>query len=163
MKKIFFTLISPLVIVFVLGSCRGSGSDPEPQKTPEELAILDLTSGSSQVWTIAGGGSVTRDGRTETALFANFEFTLASSGSNKTYQTTNSNNLFDSNGTWTFEGGNFDRLRLSGTRPAAGRDITFTRTADNLILTFNVPMPSGRIEERVEAIAGNYIFTLKRR
>ncbi|MGY6522292.1 MAG: hypothetical protein ACXIUD_11210 [Mongoliitalea sp.] len=163
MKKSFFTYLLPLVVIIVLGACRESGSDPEPQRTPEELAILDITSGSSQVWTIAGGGSVTRDGRTETALYANFELTLASSGNNKTYQTTNSNNLFDSNGTWAFEGSNFDRFRLSGSRPAAGRDITFTRTGDNLILRFTIPMPTGRVDERVEAIAGNYIFTLRRR
>ncbi|UJP67165.1 hypothetical protein IPZ59_20145 [Mongoliitalea daihaiensis] len=146
-----------------MGACRGSGETPEPPKTPEELAILDLTGGSSQVWIIAGGGSVTRDGRTETNLYANLELNLASSSSSKTYQTSNSNNLFDSNGTWTFEGGNFDRIRLSGTRPAAGRDMTYTRTGNNLILRFTIPMPTGRSNERVDAIAGSYIFTFVRR
>lgn len=160
MKKIFFSLSLSILVLLVLGACGSSDPDPEPAKTPEELAILDLTGGSTQAWAIAGGGSVTRDGRLETSLYANFELTLANTATSKTYQTSNSNNLFDGNGNWTFESTNFDRIRLSGSRPVAGRDITFTRTGDRLELRFNIPMPSGRMNERIEAIAGSYVFTL---
>lgn len=163
MQKIFLNLAFPLFVLMLLSACGEKGQSPEPAKTPEELATLDLTGGTSQVWVITGGGSVTRDGRTETNLYANFELNLSSTSNSKTYQTSNSNNLFDATGTWAFEGSNFDRFRLSGSRPAAGRDITFTRTGDNLILRFTIPMPSGRVDERVEAIAGSYIFTLRRR
>jgi hypothetical protein len=163
MQKIFLNLAFPLFILMLLSACGEKGPSPEPPKTPEQLAILDLTGGASQVWVITGGGSVTRDGRTETNLYANFELNLTNTTSSKTYTTSNSNNLFDAAGTWSFEGTNFDRFRLSGSRPAAGRDITFTRTGDNLILRFTIPMPSGRVDERVEAIAGSYIFTLRRR
>lgn len=160
MKKIFFSLSLSIAVLLVISACGGSDPDPEPAKTPEELAILDLTGGATQVWAIAGGGTVTRDGRLETSLYANFELSLASTSSSKTYQTSNSNNLFDGNGNWTFESTNFDRIRLSGSRPASDRDITFTRTGDRLELRFNIPMPSGRVDQRIEAIAGSYVFTL---
>ncbi|MDX5479238.1 MAG: hypothetical protein LPJ98_12370, partial [Cyclobacteriaceae bacterium] len=73
MQKLFFNLAILALTVFGTMSCKEKKSDPEPQKTPEELAIEDLTSGSSQVWTVAGGGSVVRDGRSETNIYQNFE------------------------------------------------------------------------------------------
>lgn len=158
MKKIIFSLIMIGWAVFST-SCGEKRTDPEPQKTPEELAIEDLTGGSFQTWTVAGGGSVQRDGRSETNIYQNFEITFAANSTSKTYQTFNNNSLFAANGTWEFVSGRVDRIRLSGTAPASGQEISFTRTGNDLRLQFTIPIPGAR----VEAVAGGYTFNLRRK
>lgn len=161
MQKLFFLLVVSLCSSLVLSSCNRNGDDdPDPQKTPQELATEDLTGGSSQVWTLEGGGSVARDGRSETANYAGFEITFAANQSARTYTTVNNNDLFDSNGNWEFVGGNLDKIELSGSRPASNQEISFTRTGNDLRLQFTIPMPSNA---RVEAVAGSYTFNLKRK
>lgn len=162
MKRTFFSLLCILGLVILTISCKEKSSDPEPQKTPEELAIEDLTSGSSQVWTVAGGGSVQRNGQSETNLFQSFEINFAANSTSKTYQTSNSNGLFDGSGNWSFVVPNVDRFTLSGTAPAAGQVISFTRTGNDLRLQFTIPLPSSEAG-RINAIAGDYVFNLKRR
>jgi len=71
--------------------------------------------------------------------------------------TTTSNPLFDPSGTWEFSGNNFDKINLSGAQPAAGKEISFSRTGDKLMLTFTVPFPE---QARVTALAGSYVFEL---
>ncbi|PSL06226.1 hypothetical protein [Cecembia rubra] len=158
MKKIFFSLILISWTVFST-SCGEKKTDPVPQKTPEELAIEDLTGGTSQTWTVSGGGSVQRDGRSETNIYQNFEITFSANNSSKTYQTFNNNSLFAANGNWEFVSGRVDRIRLSGTAPASGQEISFNRTGNDLRLQFNIPVPNARIE----AVAGGYVFNLRRR
>jgi hypothetical protein len=161
MKNTFFRLFCVVTAMVLILSCEEKTSDPEPQKTPEELAIEDLTGGSSQTWTVAGGGSVQRNGQSETNLFQDFEITFASTGTNNTYQTSNSNGIFDNSGNWGFVAPNIDRFTLSGTAPAAGQTISFTRTGNDLRLQFSIPFPSSE-SGRINAIAGDYIFNLKR-
>lgn len=150
-----------LLLIFSAGvflcSCGGNeGSDSPREKTAEERAIETLTGGSNIIWTVANGGSVTKDGQAVTADYAGFELILATGAGNKTYTTT-SNPLFDQNGSWSFAGDNFDKIQLTGIQPAAGKEISFTRTEDRLILTFTVPLPSNA---RVTALAGSYTFEL---
>jgi hypothetical protein len=161
MKNFFFQL--PLLILILIGfnSCKEETS-PTPQKNPEELAIIDLTGGNSQIWIVADGGSVVRDGRSETNIYRNFELNLAFSQNSRTYTTFNSNDLFDASGNWSFAGSNFDKITLSGTKPASGREISFTRTGNDLILTFTIAVPGSRTIPN-GAVAGNYIFTLKKK
>lgn len=161
MQKLIFTLFLALCAGFVFTACNRNGDDdPDPQKTPEELATEDLTGGSSQVWVLEGGGSVVRDGRSETNNYAGFEITFEANQSARSYSTVNNNDLFDSNGNWSFVGGNLDKITLAGSRPASGQEISFTRTGNDLRLQFTIPMPSNA---RVEAVAGSYTFNLKRR
>lgn len=150
-------LVSILSCLFFLGSCGGNdGPDNPGEKTAEQVAIESLTGGSSIIWTVANGGSVTKDGQNLTADYAGFELRLISGASNKTYTST-PNPLFDQNGSWSFAGGNYDKIQLTGAQPAAGKEISFTRTDDRLTLAFTVPMPSNA---RVTALAGSYLFEL---
>ncbi|NVJ87348.1 MAG: hypothetical protein HWE15_13645 [Algoriphagus sp.] len=140
-------------------ACGGDSPSPQPpQKTPEELAIEALTGTGTQAWAIAGGGSVTRSGTAVTDLYQNFEL-IMNSGSAKTYTTLNNNDLFDASGNWSFAGTNFDKFSLTGGKPAAGREISFTKTGDNLRLQFTIPAPGARING-VQAVAGSYVFNL---
>lgn len=146
-----------LAALFFLGSCGGNdGPDTPGEKTAEQIAVESLTGGSSIIWTVADGGSVTKDGQTVTADYAGFELRLITGASNKTYTST-PNSLFDQNGSWSFAGENFDKIQMTGTQPAAGKEISFTRTDERLMLTFTVPMPSN---SRVTALAGTYLFEL---
>jgi hypothetical protein len=102
-----------------LQSC-GEKPTPTPQKTPEQLATEALTGTGTQTWGIAGGGKVTRSGKEVTDLYSAFDLIL-NAGSSKTYTTRNGNDLFDANGNWAFAGTNFDKITLTGSKPAAAR------------------------------------------
>ncbi|MGY6742235.1 MAG: hypothetical protein ACXIUQ_05825 [Cecembia sp.] len=156
MRNTFLNLMTLLGLVVFSFSCGEKSSDPEPQKTPEELATEELAGNGSETWIVAGGGSVQRDGRSETNIYQNFEITFTT---NRTYQTINSNSLFDASGNWAFAQGRVDIIVLTGSAPAANQEISFTRNGNNLTLQFNVPMPGAR----VEAVAGNYTFNLRRK
>lgn len=138
-------------------SCKEK-KEVDPPKTPEELAIEDLTGGASLTWAVAGGGTVTRDTKPETDIYQNFEITF-SSVSGKTYTSVNANDLFDAGGNWSFVTGSLDKIMLEGSKPAANVAISFTRTGNNLVLTFNIVAPGGRTLPNA-AVAGNYVFTL---
>jgi hypothetical protein len=154
MKLTTLKIFAFIAIAAIIQSC-GDDNPPAPQKTAEELAIEALTGTSSLTWETFGGGTVKRDGVTVTDLFQNFELTL-SSGSSKTYISKNNNDLFDSSGSWSFSGSNFDKFMLNGSKPAAGREISYTRTGDNLKLIFTIPFPGAR----TLAVAGTYEFDL---
>lgn len=152
------TLIRFAVLVCVMLVVQACGDDPIPAKTAEQLATEALTGTGTQAWGIAGGGSVTKSGTTVTDLFSTFELVFTS-GAAKTYTSKDSNDLFDNAGNWSFAGTNFDKFILTGTKPAAGREISFTRTGDNLRLEFTIPAPGARINGTF-AVAGTYVFTL---
>ncbi|MBA4299599.1 MAG: hypothetical protein C0433_05750 [Cyclobacterium sp.] len=134
------------------------------ENTPEQVATEALTGTGTQTWGIAGGGKVTRgsggigSGSDVTDLYSTFELIL-NSGSAKTYTSRNSNDLFDPNGNWSFAGTNFDKIMLTGTKPAAGREMSFTQTGTALKLVFSIPAPGARINGQF-AIAGDYVFDL---
>src|SRR5690554_546615 len=153
-KSLVFPLLCFLGIFIV--SCGGSDDPtPSPQKNPEQEALEELTGGSNITWTTANGGSVTKDGSPVMVDYSGFELRLTSTASNRTYTTT-PNPVFDQSGNWSFAGGNFDKMQFTGSQPAAGREISFSRNGDKLTLNFSVPMPNGR----VSALAGSYIFEL---
>lgn len=158
MKVSLFKL--SLMAIILLGSfgCGGDSPPTPPQQSDEEIAIEALTGSGSQTWGISDGGSVTRGGNDVTDLYENFEIIL-NSGSSKTYTTRNNNDLFDNSGNWSFAGTNFDKFSLTGNRPAAGREISFTVNGDDLRLEFNIPAPEARTGESF-AVAGNYVFNL---
>jgi hypothetical protein len=145
-------------LVFMGMQACGEKPAPTPQKTPEQLATEALTGTGTQTWGIAGGGKVTRSGKDVTDLYSTFDLIL-NAGSSKTYTTRNGNDLFDANGNWAFAGTNFDKITLTGTKPAATREISFTQTGTNLKLVFSIPAPGARINGQF-AIAGDYVFDL---
>lgn len=153
-----------ILAIFVASFSACGGDDPTPQppaKTAEEIAVEKLTgTNGSQTWQISGGGSVTRDGRTVTDLYTDFRLVLNSSTA-RTYTSANTNDLFDASGNWSFTDGTFTKFELTGSKPAAGREISFTQTGDNLRLDFTIPAPGARING-VLAIAGSYTFNLKK-
>lgn len=146
------------ILLFVgLLACKENGTD-KPEKTAEELAIEKLAGPSgSETWTVRNGGSVSKDGMLQTDTFTDFEIQFISNNTGKNYITENSNLLFDSNGNWTFEGENYDKIILTGIQPAANREISFTRNQNRLRLEWNVPSPQNA---RVSALAGFYVFDL---
>lgn len=147
------------LLLIVMGmSCSSEKEDPVPVKTAEELAIESLAGTSGTTYSIANGGSIRRNNLDESRFFESF--TLRFNVSGKTFSSTNGNDLFESSGTWEFVGNSFDKIKLSGSKPASGVDITFTRTSNKLILTFNIPTPpSGRLAG-TQALSGSYEIRL---
>ena len=164
MKVRFFPFILLLLFSVILLSCKEEAK-PDAKKTPEQLATESLTGTGTQLWTVAGGGSVTRDGKDITSTYATFELFL-NAGTSKTYSTRNAAELFDANGTWAFAGTNFDKITLSGTKPAATREISFTPSGTTLRLDFRISAPGARMNERTSgttSILGTYSFTLQKK
>lgn len=146
------------IFIFVAFTACTDGTGSEPEKTAEETAS-ELLAGleGSQTWTVANGGSVSKDGSTVTNDFEGFELRFIVNNTGKTYTTINSNLLFDSNGNWVFAGSNFDKITLSGIQPASNKEISFTINQEKLRLEFVVPAPENA---RVNALAGFYVFDL---
>lgn len=157
----FLNLFLASIIFFGITSCDPDKPTPAPQKTPEQIATEALASSGTQSWGVAGGGSVTRDGRTVTDTYSAFEL-VVNAGTAKTYSTKNNNDLFDANGNWSFAGTNFDKIQLTGAKPAAGREISFTQNGNTLRLDFSVPAPGARING-IQAVAGTYSFVLQKK
>lgn len=161
MKFRFYTFFLIAVTFFGTTSCDPDKPTPAPQKTPEQIATEALVGTGTQTWGVAGGGSVTRDGRTVTDLYSSFELVI-NAGTAKTYTTKNNNDLFDANGNWSFAGTNFDKIQLTGAKPVAGREISFTQTGSTLRLDFSVPVPGARVSD-TQAVAGTYSFVLQKK
>ncbi|MFD2037126.1 hypothetical protein ACFSKL_20170 [Belliella marina] len=163
-----FLLLSAMGLV--LFACKKK-DDPNPSKTPEQLAIESLAGESSIIWTVAGDGtpsgtgSVIRGDDNITNTFQDFEITFSANQNSKTYGTSNGGEIFDSSGNWNFVSGDLTKITLAGTRPAAGPEISHTKTTSNdLVLKFNIVAPGG--ENRGNpgaALAGSYTFNLKRK
>lgn len=153
------------LIVGIFFSC-GDDDGKGPQKTAQELAIEKLAGeGNGLIWTVSNGGSVSRDGSSQTATFSDFEITFRSNTSaGRTYSTTGSNGLFDPSGTWDIEGENNDNLRLVGIQAAAKVPITIspnapsTNSLNDLRLDFTISAPTNG---RVSGLVGYYVFDLK--
>jgi hypothetical protein len=65
--------------------------------------------------------------------------------------------LVDASGNWEFVGTNFDKIRLTGSKPAAQVDISYTKNGQDIILVFSGPTPPGG---RVASLTGNYEIKL---
>ncbi len=151
--------ILPVLLIFsLLFACEEKGETPDTKKTPEQIATESLTGTGTAQWTVAVGGSVTRDGQNVTSTYATFEVIL-NSGPSKAYSTKNGGGLFDDNGNWSFAGTNFDKIILTGNKPAATREISFTQTGTTLRLEFRVPAPGARVDGTT-SLSGNYTINL---
>lgn len=162
MNKLFLNLFLISALGLVLFGCKKK-DDPTPSKTPEQLAIENLAGESSLTWTVAGGGSVTRDNQSETNIYTNFEITFSANANSKTYSSISGGEIFDSSGNWNFVTNDLSKIILAGTRPASGPEISYIRSTNDLILTFNIVAPGADFSVPGAALAGSYRFSLKRK
>jgi hypothetical protein len=65
--------------------------------------------------------------------------------------------LFDAAGNWDFVGTNFDKIRLTGSKPASQVDISYTKNGQAIVLLFSVPTPPGG---RIMSLTGSYEIKL---
>lgn len=144
-------LFSVLILLFCLMSC---GEKVEPQ-TPEDLALEKLAGTSGITYSLGSNGYVKRNQTDESRFYPSFS--LRFEGSTKTFSSTGASDLFESSGTWEFVGNNFDRIKLSGSKPGSGVDISFTKNGQELMLLFSVPTPSGG---RILSLTGTYEIKL---
>jgi hypothetical protein len=91
----------------------------------------------------------------ESKFYPNLNLKLQ--GTTKSYTSSGADDLFDASGNWEFVGTNFDKIRLTGSKPAAQVDISFTKNGQELTLVFSVPTPPGG---RVASLTGNYEIKL---
>ena len=129
-------------LLLCLGLLASCGEDP---KSPEEQALEKLSGD------LGTTGYVKRSQVDETRFYPGFTFRI--DGTNKTYTTSGAADLFEASGNWEFVGTNFDKIRLTGSKPASQVDISFTKTGQDLVLVFSVPTPPGG---RVASLTGSY-------
>uniref|UniRef100_UPI0040483586 hypothetical protein n=1 Tax=Algoriphagus sp. TaxID=1872435 RepID=UPI0040483586 len=146
MKKLFHYL---LLCLGILVSC---GEDP---KTPEEIALEKLSGAQGFTYTLGTTGYVKRNQVDESSFYTGLSIQLQ--GTTKSYTTSGATDLFDASGNWDFVGTNFDKIRLTGSKPAAQVDISYTKNGQELVLVFSVPTPPGG---RVASLTGNYEIKL---
>lgn len=144
-----------MLLLFCLISC---GEEVEPQAPPipqvpsgEKLALEKLTGTSGITYSMGNNGYIKRNQTDESKFYSNFSLRFI--GSSKSYTSTGASDLFESSGTWEFVGSNFDKIKLSGSKPGSQVDISYTKNGQDLILVFSVPSPPGG---RVTALAGSY-------
>jgi hypothetical protein len=147
MKKISSILL--LCLGLLASSC---GEDP---KTPEELALEKLSGEVGISYTLGTTGYVKRNQVDESKFYPNLNLKLQ--GTTKSYTSSGADDLFDASGNWEFVGANFDKIRLTGSKPAAQVDISFTKNGQELVLAFSVPTPPAG---RVASLTGNYEIKL---
>jgi hypothetical protein len=142
--------------LFVLLLCFGFfASCGEKEKSPEELALEKLSGEVGITYSLGTTGYVKRNQVDESRFYPNLNLKLQ--GTTKTYTVSGADDLFDASGNWEFVGTNFDKIRLTGSKPAAQVDISYTKNGQDLILVFSVPTPPGG---RVAALTGSYEIKL---
>jgi hypothetical protein len=142
--------------LFVLLLCFGFfASCGEKEKSPEELALEKLSGEVGITYSLGTAGYVKRNQVDESKFYPNLSLKLQ--GTTKTYTVSGADDLFDASGNWEFVGTNFDKIRLTGSKPAAQVDISFTKNGTDLILVFSVLTPPGG---RVAALTGSYEIKL---
>jgi hypothetical protein len=141
-----------LILFFCFGLFASCGED---QKTPEELALEKLSGETGISYSLGTTGYVKRNQMDESKFYPNLNLKLQ--GTTKSYTASGADDLFDASGNWEFVGTNFDKIRLTGSKPAAQVDISYTKNGTDLILVFSVPTPPGG---RVTALTGSYEIKL---
>jgi hypothetical protein len=141
-----------LVLLLCFGFFASCG---EKEKSPEELALEKLSGETGITYTLGTTGYVKRNQVDETKFYPNLNLKLQ--GTTKSYTASGADDLFDASGNWEFVGTNFDKIRLTGSKPAAQVDISFTKNGQDLILVFSVPTPPGG---RVASLTGSYEIKL---
>jgi hypothetical protein len=147
MKKLFPFFL--LCLGLLVSAC---GEDP---KTPEELALEKISGAQGFTYTLGTTGYVKRNQVDESKFYPGLSLRLV--GTTKSYTSSGAADLFDASGNWEFVGINFDKIRLTGSKPAAQVDISYTKNGQELVLVFSVSAPPGG---RVASLTGNYEIKL---
>ena len=145
-------LYSFLFLCFI---CLASCGEKETPKTPEEQALEKLSGDLGFNYTLGTTGYVKRNQVDETRFYPGLSIRLQ--GTTKSYTTTGATDLFESSGNWEFVGTNFDKIRLTGSKPASQIDISYTKNGQELLFVFSVPTPPGG---RVASLTGSYEIKL---
>ena len=135
-------------LLLCLGLLASCGEDP---KTPEELALEKLSGELGISYTLGTTGYVKRNQVDESRFYPGL--TIRLDGTTKSYTSSGATDLFESSGNWEFVGTNFDKIRLTGSKPASQVDISYTKNGQALIFVFSVPTPPGG---RVASLTGSY-------
>ena len=141
--------------LFLCFICLASCGEKETPKTPEEQALEKLSGNLGISYTLGTTGYVKRNQVDESRFYPGL--TIRLDGTTKSYTTTGATDLFESSGNWEFVGSNFDKIRLTGSKPASQVDISYTKNGQVLIFVFSVPTPPGG---RVASLTGNYEIKL---
>jgi hypothetical protein len=141
--------------LFLCFICLASCGEKETPKTPEEQAREKLSGNLGTSYTLGTTGYVKRNQVDESRFYPGL--TIRLDGATKSYTTTGASDLFESSGNWEFVGTNYDKIRLTGSKPASQVDISFTKNAKELTLVFSVPTPPGG---RVASLTGSYEIKL---
>ena len=139
-------------LLLCLGLLASCGEDP---KTPEELALEKLSGELGISYTLGTTGYVKRNQVDESRFYPGH--TIRLDGTTKSYTSSGATDLFESSGNWEFVGTNFDKIRLTGSKPASQVDISYTKNGQALIFVFSVPTPPGG---RVASLTGSYEIKL---
>ena len=139
-------------LLLCLGLLASCGEDP---KTPEELALEKLSGELGISYTLGTTGYVKRNQVDESRFYPGL--TIRLDGTTKSYTSSGATDLFESSGNWEFVGTNFDKIRLTGSKPASQVDISYTKNGQALIFVFSVPTPPGG---RVASLTGSYEIKL---
>jgi hypothetical protein len=139
-------------LLLCLGLFTSCAEDP---KTPEDQALEKLSGEAGIIYTLGTTGYVKRNQVDESKFYTSFTFRI--DGANKTYTTSGAADLFEASGSWEFVGANYDKIRLTGSKPASNVEISYTKNGQELVLTFAVPTPPGG---KVTALTGNYEIKL---
>ena len=142
-------------ILFLCFLFFASCGEKETPKTPEELALEKISGTQGFTYTLGSTGYVKRNQVDESSLYP--ELSIQLQGTTKSYTTSGAPDLFEGSGNWEFAGTNFDKIRLTGNKPASQVDISYTKNGQELILVFSVPTPPGG---RVASLTGNYEIKL---
>jgi len=141
--------------LFLCFICLASCGEKETPKTPDEVALEKLSGDLGTSYTLGTTGYVKRNQVDETRFYPGL--TIRLDGKTKSYTTTGATDLFESSGNWEFVGTNFDKIRLTGSKPASQIDISYTKNGQELLFVFSVPTPPGG---RVASLTGNYEIKL---
>ena len=117
-------------------------------------------------WQIGQNGNARFDLTSITSEFADFQITFSGDKNGGSYTTSGGQDVFDASGTWTFVPENPNGIRLTGTKAAAGKNVTMVFSGARLILDFTVSgvtANTSATNQRIESLAGNYRFELETR
>lgn len=151
MKKFLnaLTILSVLTLVIFI-SCNGDGTEPEPEKSPEQIQAEKIV---GKTWTAtATGSSVTLDGQAADG-WQNFTITFTGNEAGGNFTTTNAVSplVWPSQGTWRFQNGVSTLVRSDNVQ------MTLNVTETQITLSFTIVDPGSG---KAQGFGGNWTFNL---
>lgn len=150
-----FSFLFCLLTLSLMVSC---GGDDEPDLTPEEQRILDLTGTTGITWKAT---SVTFDGAPANGL-DNFSITLRSTNTSKVYSSRDGDPFLNPTGSWSFNGTNLNQLIFDADDANIYAITNINSSTDPATLTMTVNFTKGGgLAAGVKGADGTYVFNLE--